>query len=764
MPVDTFSISALASLPEPTQAQTNTSPLPQNESVLSFDAMLAASTQPTTQLEPVVRIDEPASVIAPIVNKLTVPPTVLVEAVVAAINAAISIAAIKSATQTLSDNTVLSQDPDKTSAEKLSQEIGETWTRDLSEDHILDNDTENFGDTRTLIGPVGPDALILQILDTSLANKNDNTQSIAAKTSTRTIEDDYTKFDLDIGIRFPVSLTTGKAQNNAAHNAYYDTHMNDDNAAGKFSVNLVLPIDDHQDRAGEKGQNDTQLNIDKFSSATLSESASSKALQQEGTQTTLDLQILSVTTFASSNMPIPRDNTQSDTDQKLTHQITEDAADQAKKADPTSKMELSFPASAIDIEGPQDEGPAKRPASDNNDQLLQLLDRNVDLSAERESLPIANQEQKIDVSTKSNQQEQKNIPPALDIGLMIKASMERVDLATQSLLRISQDHSNERIKPEIVTNNSDIAKRNAIQSFTSDTITPSAKAELSIPALATHTKANIETGATTAQVVTLSHDLNHGNQTLNQNTARLPVAAAFVASASAYMDPTEEGQTPEVNVTNQQLIVSAKEPESTLEKLVTDQILEQKQAFTRTGSNEHTESMLAQERYHVTIQTQKAGNPEILPIENIPDSPTVDMTSAEEARRVRRDARPRQISEDIRLRALERQVVTAVREGANQIRMQLYPPGMGQVLIRLVLEGARLRLQFKTSSSEATSSLQDVEEALRHALSDSGFTITSFDVSDNNSEADDERRRKLNIVKPTPSHQEMPPFSFELQA
>jgi hypothetical protein len=160
MPVDTFSISALASLPEPTQAQTNTSPLPQNESVLSFDAMLAASTQPTTQLEPVVRIDEPASVIAPIVNKLTVPPTVLVEAVVAAINAAISIAAIKSATLTLSDNTVLSQDPDKTLAEKLSQEIDETWTRDLSEDHILDNDTENFGDTRTLIGPVGPDALI----------------------------------------------------------------------------------------------------------------------------------------------------------------------------------------------------------------------------------------------------------------------------------------------------------------------------------------------------------------------------------------------------------------------------------------------------------------------------------------------------------------------------------------------------------------------------------------------------------------------------
>jgi hypothetical protein len=764
MPVDTFSISALASLPEQTQAQANTSPLPQNESVLSFDSMLAASTQPITQLEPVVRIDEPASVIAPNVNKLTVPPTVLVEAVVAAINAAISITAIKSATQTLSDNTVLSQDPDKTSAEKLSQEIDETWTRDLSEDHILDNDTENFGDTRTLIGPGGPDALILQILDTSLANKNDNTQSVNVKTSTRTIEDNYTKPDLDISFQPPVLLTTGAAQNDEVHKWRLDKNIEHDSAAGKFSVNLVLPIDDHQDRAGEKGQNDTQLNIDKISSATLSESASSKALQQEGAQTTLDLQILSMTTSVISTMTLPRDNTESDSDQKLTHQINQYDAHQEKKANPTSKMELSFPASAMDIEEIQDEGPAKTPAPDNNGQLLHLLDTNFDPDAELESFPIANKEQKIDVSTESNQQEQKNIALALDIGLMIKASMESIELATQNLFSISQHHSNELIKPKIVPNNSDIVNRNAIQSFASDTITPTAKAELSIPALDTNTKADIGPGATTSQVVTLSHDQNHGNQTPNKNTPRLPVAAAFIASASAYMDPTEEGQTPEVNVNNQQLIFSAKEPESTLEKLVNGHILEQKQAFTRTGSSEHAGSTLEQERHHLPIQIQKAGNPEVLPIENISDSPTIDMTSAEEERRVRRDARPRQISEDIRIRALERQVVTAVREGANQIRMQLYPPGMGQVLIRLVLDGAKLRLQFKTSSSEATSSLQDVEEALRHALSDNGFTITSFDVSDNSSEADDERRRKLNIVKPTPREQETLPFSFELQA
>lgn len=87
------------------------------------------------------------------------------------------------------------------------------------------------------------------------------------------------------------------------------------------------------------------------------------------------------------------------------------------------------------------------------------------------------------------------------------------------------------------------------------------------------------------------------------------------------------------------------------------------------------------------------------------------------------------ISEDLRLRALERQVINAVREGADQVRMQLYPPGLGQVIIKIALEGSRLRLQIRTSTSEAAASLTDIKDLMRASLGDSGFMITSIDIS-----------------------------------
>lgn len=129
-----------------------------------------------------------------------------------------------------------------------------------------------------------------------------------------------------------------------------------------------------------------------------------------------------------------------------------------------------------------------------------------------------------------------------------------------------------------------------------------------------------------------------------------------------------------------------------------------------------------------------------------------------------RDSKTLQISEDLRFRALERQVVTAAREGANQIRMQLYPPGMGQILIRLALDGSKLRLQIKTSSSEATHSLNEIKNALSSALGDSGFTITSFDVTDEKSDTHEEPDRKKNQSPSGAQQRENPDFSLELQA
>ena len=123
-----------------------------------------------------------------------------------------------------------------------------------------------------------------------------------------------------------------------------------------------------------------------------------------------------------------------------------------------------------------------------------------------------------------------------------------------------------------------------------------------------------------------------------------------------------------------------------------------------------------------------------------------------------------EISEDLRFRALERQVIAAARDGANQIRMQLYPPGIGQILIRLALDGSKLRLHIRTSSIEATNSLNEMKDALRSALDDAGFTITSLDVNDGNNDPNEDRKRERNHTTSQEMQSDHPDFSIELQA
>lgn len=121
---------------------------------------------------------------------------------------------------------------------------------------------------------------------------------------------------------------------------------------------------------------------------------------------------------------------------------------------------------------------------------------------------------------------------------------------------------------------------------------------------------------------------------------------------------------------------------------------------------------------------------------NDPQGPqqTQSTSSGDDARRA--------AANDVRLRALERMVVNAAREGSDTIKMQLYPPGLGQVIIRLNMEGSRLRLSTRTSNAEATEALRNLEQGLRDALSTSGLDLTQFDVSEDRQE----RER-------TPAHQ-----------
>jgi flagellar hook-length control protein FliK len=85
---------------------------------------------------------------------------------------------------------------------------------------------------------------------------------------------------------------------------------------------------------------------------------------------------------------------------------------------------------------------------------------------------------------------------------------------------------------------------------------------------------------------------------------------------------------------------------------------------------------------------------------------------------------------EIRMRAIERQVVAAVRDGADTIRMQLYPPGLGQIIIRLTMDGSKLKLTTSANSSDAADSLRSIEGDLREALSVGGLELTGFDVSE----------------------------------
>ena len=104
-------------------------------------------------------------------------------------------------------------------------------------------------------------------------------------------------------------------------------------------------------------------------------------------------------------------------------------------------------------------------------------------------------------------------------------------------------------------------------------------------------------------------------------------------------------------------------------------------------------------------------------------------SSGEDARRF--------AAHETRLRALERMVVNAAREGSDMIKMQLYPPGLGQVIIRLNMEGSRLRLSTRTSNQEATEALRNLEQGLRDALSTSGLDLAQFDVSEDGQERND---------------------------
>ena len=81
-------------------------------------------------------------------------------------------------------------------------------------------------------------------------------------------------------------------------------------------------------------------------------------------------------------------------------------------------------------------------------------------------------------------------------------------------------------------------------------------------------------------------------------------------------------------------------------------------------------------------------------------------------------------------RAMEQQIIAALRGGHDEIRLALYPAHLGQVTINMALDGQKVRIGMKTSNREASTILMDERQSLVTALGHEGFTLDGFDVTD----------------------------------
>ena len=124
----------------------------------------------------------------------------------------------------------------------------------------------------------------------------------------------------------------------------------------------------------------------------------------------------------------------------------------------------------------------------------------------------------------------------------------------------------------------------------------------------------------------------------------------------------------------------------------------------------------------------------------------------------------RTIADDIRLRALERMVVNAARNGTQILSIQLYPPGLGQVVLRLAMDGQRLRLATRAATAEAADTLRNMEADLRDALAGNGLQLAGFDVSEDETNDEAPRRQPVEPVVKTRNGGAKESFIVDLNA
>lgn len=89
-------------------------------------------------------------------------------------------------------------------------------------------------------------------------------------------------------------------------------------------------------------------------------------------------------------------------------------------------------------------------------------------------------------------------------------------------------------------------------------------------------------------------------------------------------------------------------------------------------------------------------------------------------------------------------VALMVRKGVNEARLQLKPPELGQVDVRIEIDGNEARVQLNAQQSQVREALEQLLPRLREALAGQGVELTDASVDDSGRQAgrDDERSER----------------------
>ena len=120
------------------------------------------------------------------------------------------------------------------------------------------------------------------------------------------------------------------------------------------------------------------------------------------------------------------------------------------------------------------------------------------------------------------------------------------------------------------------------------------------------------------------------------------------------------------------------------------------------------------------------------------------------------------LAAEMRFMSLGQQVMAALKQNSQEIELRLNPAQLGNVVLKLQVEGQKLSISARTESQLSDDALSAGEEGLRTSLAANGYQLDKFDVSHQ-----DERRKSQRSETDQsngPEQKSDDPFSFDLIA